>query len=101
MIPHRTPSALRKECSSGTKDRFGLSGYSEELVLMGSCEGSKKGTMDSKKSRQRQRLANWRTTENPPKTDSDFARKHGITTPLGHHDFETPQRRRLAHCVGF
>jgi hypothetical protein len=57
--------------------------------------------MDSKRSRHKQRLANWSKTERPPKTDSDFARKNGITTPVGHHDILNPVRRKLAKCVGF
>ena len=59
--------------------------------------------MDSKqtKNRRNARLRNFINTDSAPKTDSDFARRHGVTTPVGHHDIEHPVRRRLAKCIGF
>jgi len=60
--------------------------------------------MDSKqtKSRRNARLRNFINKDSAPKTDSDFARRHGVTTPVSHHDREkNPIRRRLAKCVGF
>jgi hypothetical protein len=58
--------------------------------------------MDSKRSRRKARAKNYVNKDSAPKTDSDFARRLGVTTPVSHHDREKkPVRRRLAHCVGF
>lgn len=55
-----------------------------------------------KSNRKNQRLANWRVTEAPPRTDLAFAAAHGIPIHLpGHHAGDYPQRRKLAKCVGF
>lgn len=58
--------------------------------------------MDSKRSRQKQRLKNWRVTRMVPRTDSDFARRNGIEDiPGPHYQNPEPVRQKLAKCVGF